>query len=109
MWVIKEDIKVAPQTDLREDIGRYLAADSETRRLKLTRETVTPQSSVQTDNQQGPPQEDIDRHNRGPAQTERIAQQTDIGRKIVGDPGRYQSSSLDRFEERHLEILGSRQ
>ena len=59
MWVIQEDIKVAPWTDLRKDIRRYLAADSETRRLKLTRETVTPQSSVQTDSQQDPLQEDL--------------------------------------------------
>ena len=36
-----------------------MAADSETDRLKLTRETVTPQSSVQTDNQQDPLQEDL--------------------------------------------------
>ena len=44
---------------MKTDIRRYLAADSETRRLKLARETVTPQSSVQTDNQQDSLQEDL--------------------------------------------------
>ena len=89
MWVIKEDIKVAPQTDLREDIGRYLAADSETRRLKLTRETVTPQSSVQTDNQQDPLQEDL-ADIIGVQLRQNASLSRQIGRKIVGDPGRHQ-------------------
>ena len=44
---------------MKKDIRRYSAADSETHRLKLTRETATPQSSVQTDNQQDSLQEDL--------------------------------------------------
>ena len=39
---------------MKTDIRRYLAADSAARRLKLDTETGTPQSSVQTDNQQDP-------------------------------------------------------
>ena len=93
---------------MKTDIRRYLAADSETRRLKLARETVTPQSSVQTDNQQDPLQEDLaDIIGAQLRQNASLSRQ--IGRKIVGDPGRHQISSLDRFEERYLEILGNRQ
>ena len=44
---------------MKTDIRRYLAADSETRRLKLDTETGKPQSSVQTENQQDPLQEDL--------------------------------------------------
>ena len=85
-----------------------MAADSETRRLKLTRETVTPQSSVQTDNQQDPLQEDL-ADIIGVQLRQNASLSRQIGRKIVGDPGRHQISSLDRFEERHLETFDSRQ
>ena len=44
---------------MKTDIRRYLAADSAARRLKLDTETGKPQSSVQTDNQQDPLQEDL--------------------------------------------------
>ena len=71
-----------------------MAADSETRRLKLTRETVTPQSSVQTDNQQDPPQEDIGRHNRGPAQTERPRTTRQILKEKIE---KHQTAPVDRF------------
>ena len=85
-----------------------MAADSEIRRLKLDTETGTPQSSVQTDNQQDPLQEDLaDIIGAQLKQTASLSRQ--IGRKIVGDPGRHQISSLDRLEERHLETLGNRQ
>ena len=86
---------------MKTDIRRYLAADSETRRLKLDTETGTPQSSVQTDNQQDPLQEDLaDIIGAQLRQNASLSRQ--IGRKIVGDPGRYQNNSLDRFR-RNLE------
>ena len=81
---------------MKTDIRRYLTADSETRRLKLAKETGTPQSSVQTDNQQDPLQGDIGRQLRT-SPDRKLTQQTDTGRKIVGDQAKHQSSSLDRF------------
>ena len=74
---------------MKTDIRRYLAADSAARRLKLDTETGTPQSSVQTDNQQDPLQEDLTdiigaqlRQNASPSRQ--------IRREIVGDPERHQ-------------------
>ena len=93
---------------MKTDIRRYLAADSETRRLKLDTETGKPQSSVQTDNQQDPLQEDL-ADIIGVQLRQNASLSRQIGGKIVGDPGRHQISSLDRVEERHLETFGSRQ
>ena len=93
---------------MKTDTRRYLAADIAARRLKLDTKTGTPQSSVQTDNQQDPLQEDLaDIIGAQLRQNKSLSRQ--IGKKIVGDPGRHQISSLDRFEERHSETFGSRQ
>ena len=74
---------------MKKDIRRYSAADSETRRLKLTRETATPQSSVKTDNQQDSLQEDL-ADIIGVQLRQNASLSRQIGRKIVGDPGRHQ-------------------
>ena len=70
---------------MKTDIRRYLAADSETRRLKLTTETRTPQSSVQTDNQQDPPSGRFGRHTRDPGSSDRFEEKTfgDIWQQTV--------------------------
>ena len=74
---------------MKIDIRRYLAADSAACRLKLGTETGTPQSSVQTDNQQDPLQEDLaDIIGAQLRQNASLSRQ--IRRKIVGDPGRHQ-------------------
>ena len=66
-----------------------MAADSETDQLKLTKETATPQSSVQTNNQQDSLQEDL-ADIIGVQLRQNASLSRQIGRKIVGDPGRHQ-------------------
>ena len=65
---------------MKTDIRRYLAADSAARRLKFN--TETGKSSVHTDNQQDPLQEDL--------------------ADIIG-------ADLTDLKKRHLETFGSRQ
>ena len=66
---------------------RYLATDVAARQLKFN--TETGKSSVQTDNQQDPLQEDLaDIIGAQLRQNASLSRQ--IGRKIVGDPGRHQ-------------------